>query len=332
MRWELPLIMSALLLAVTVSLSLAGYLELRREALRGAAERLDVLAEQYRQMVVSQARGIRARAQAAAATPALAVALRQPAGAYPGALPALLDSLRPWPASSVSRELWDTAGRRIAVAGSGAARVAAVDPALVLAAVPRRDSATLTPFYQLGDSLYYAVVTAVGAPRPLGYYVEWRRLTGSAAVAESRAQVLGQEAMVLIGAPGRLWAHEGNPAGEGPPPAAVVPDRLIEYTREPAGARLAMAAPVSGTPWTVMVEFPKRAVLAPARRLVARLGVIAGLLLALGLGLAVAYSRRLSRSRTGSRRRPRRSGAATTAAAWRRCASASSPTSPKTST
>jgi hypothetical protein len=72
-------------------------------------------------------------------------------------------------------------------------------------------------------------------------------------------------------------------------------DRLIEYDRPQSGGRLAAAAVVAGTPWVLLVEFPRAPVLARARLVSTQLGLIALALLAAGGAGAWVLSRNLTR-------------------------------------
>jgi hypothetical protein len=81
-----------------------------------------------------------------------------------------------------------------------------------------------------------------------------------------------------------------------PPPVPIVTgdDRLLEYERPQSGARLAATATVPGTPWVLLVEFPREPVLARAKLVSKQLGLIGLILLVAGGTCAWLLSRNLT--------------------------------------
>ena len=146
----------------------------------------------------------------------------------------------------------------------------------------------------VGDSLFYATIVAVGdAATPVGYAIMWRRVAATPQATRQITQLVGSGSALLIGnARGDVWTNLVGVA-EGPPPAAFTTEQLMEYDR-PGGRVLARARAIPGTPWVLMVEFPRALVLAPVRSfLMTELGIVTLLVVVGGL-LAWLMGRRIS--------------------------------------
>jgi signal transduction histidine kinase len=216
-------------------------------------------------------------------------AFRQPGAAVPDTLRTLLANTR----QMAGIELLGTRLERRATLGR-------VLPPLVpgqargLVALTGTRGAGIGELRLVGDSIYYPTVVAVGAAAaPQGYVILWRRVAAAPQASRQLTQLVGSGSTLLIGnARGDVWTNlVGVAAG---PPAPLTIEHLMDYERPGTGAVLARARPIPGTPWVVMVEFPKSLVLAPVRSfLMAELGIMALLVVVGGL-LAWLLGRRIS--------------------------------------
>jgi signal transduction histidine kinase len=185
-------------------------------------------------------------------------------------------------------ELWDDTGTR---------RLATVPPKTDLPVPPlpadRRPSAEgIAPFHVSGDTVYWEMVAAVG-PSPRGFVVSRRALSHGAG-SDVLRKLVGAAAVIKLGdTSGGVWTDLGKVA---PPPAVEVRTGAIADDRAPDGERfIGSASQVRGTPWIVLVEFPRRDVVAPARALALRMLVVAAVLV-IGAGAAAyALSARITR-------------------------------------
>jgi len=293
LEWKLPIIVGALLLALTVALSVAAHLQLRRSALRAAEERLQGVVGQLTKLLETQARGIERRLLGTAQHPAVAAFLAAPA---PGRADALIRELRREGASDNSFAgvvLRDTSGKVLATDGPLATELARIlDRDELFRATT--DSATVGRFRTLGDSAYFpalALLTREG--RPLGYLTVWRRATNAPRGRGPVAELIGSDARMLFGSAGGAWIDEAGPAAP-PDLSGPAEDGLLHYTRT-EGEMIAAAKPVAGTPWMVVVEFPADTVLAPTRTFLRNILSIGAVLLLLGLVASWFLSRRITR-------------------------------------
>jgi PAS domain S-box-containing protein len=150
------------------------------------------------------------------------------------------------------------------------------------------------PFFKAGGAPSSQIVAEVvdaadGAPVRIGSLVVTRRLS-SAPNAALISSLVGDGARVAMGS-GDVWTDFSTIVEA--PPIDTDHRGVSEYRRADGDVRLGAVAPISGTPWAVMVDFPESRLLAPARGVLARTGLVALLFLALAVGLAAAAASRL---------------------------------------
>jgi PAS domain S-box-containing protein len=291
---KLPLLISGLLALVIGGFSWAAYDQVRREALAGADARLDHVSQQLEALLESNVRTIRGQIAAAAARPALRAHLRVPgAGTRVDAVAALREVAAVGQMTAAA-ELWDSTGRPLLQT----AALPAMDPALVamlLAAVASPETTAVGSLHVVSDTLLFPVVAAIAdRGRTIGYAVQRRGVASSPENAHQLAALIGSEAALLMGnAAGDLWTTFA--ARTAAPPVDVTERAgLLEYERPERGRFLARSAPIAGTPWAVLVEFPREPVLAGARRFLGRVLLIAAALVVASGAAAWALSRRIT--------------------------------------
>src|SRR6266851_6417084 len=181
-RLKLPLLISALLLAVTGSFSLAAYREVRRAAVAGASERLRSVTQQFAGLLTLSATRLRATAETTAVSPAVQVYLRSPTDRSAALALAALQTTGPQSRQVVEAALWNARGEKVlsTISGRMGHAVMAIDAALLQAAIGP-DTGVVSPFRTVADSVQYAVVVPVTAGlQALGYYSQVRQMTSTA--------------------------------------------------------------------------------------------------------------------------------------------------------
>ena len=293
-RVKLPLLISALVLAVAIAFSWTAYNGVSRTALATATERLDSVTSQMAGLLQTSAGQLLTNARAIADTPAVRAFMRGPS---PGTRPAALAAMRPTgnAASQVADvELVNTGGTRLlSLTDTVPGRTPAPNPELVQAG-SHSDSGVIRPFEVVHDSIQYAIAVPIkDGGRILGYMVQWRRMASTARGREALNRLIGRgAALYLVDSSGALWTDlsERVPAPQPPLDMQRARGGIVEYDRPGAGRVLATARAVAGAPWTVVVEFPRKAVLGPARVVLRRLATIAAVMLLAGLLAAWALS------------------------------------------
>src|SRR5207237_3488620 len=100
------------------------------------------------------------------------------------------------------------------------------------------------------------------------------------------SRLIGSDAHFFIGnAADDVWTDLARRVP--PPPVDVTrASGVLRYERAGAGPVLASARLVPRTPWVLLVEFPRDAVLAPARQFLGVLILMGAAILGLGMGAA----------------------------------------------
>lgn len=294
-RFRFPLLIGGLVLAMVVASIGAAWLEVRRSAISAASARLQELTEQMSRLLGASTGQLRARTQQMAADPTFARYLRAPDQPTRDSALTLFGILQG--SSVVSVELWDSTGQRV-LATQMAIPAASQDEAsdLVKRVSAADTLAAIAPLRVIDSSLTSRVVARVGtASEPLGFLVQWVRIAESPAARRQLSDLVGSDARILLAnTSGDLWSD--LIARIPPPPVSLESmSSVVSYARPDAGAQLALARPISGTPWMVIIEFPRPAVLAPARATLERLVPIALVLLAVGSLLAWLMSHSLTK-------------------------------------
>jgi signal transduction histidine kinase len=289
---KLPLLVGAILAVVIVALSAAAVIEARRSALLVATGRMARVSRQLSQTTERATQAIRAQADSLAADPALREFLRERTRRTTNAALAALAFRGANPGVVAAVELVDAAGRPLLAMGTDTARVRAMPDRRGALAV-RNDSTLVSPFVPVGDSAAYAVVAPVPGTRGRTAVVVWRYLVSSESGRVQTAELLGSQATLYFGnAQGGVWSDLARLVPPPPvdPAAAATP---VQYHRG-KDLKLALATPVPGTPWLMLLEFSHGAVVGPIRSFMLRLGGIAILLLAVGLFGGWVASRRIT--------------------------------------
>ncbi|PYO37139.1 MAG: hypothetical protein DMD74_01885 [Gemmatimonadetes bacterium] len=270
-----------------------------------ASDRLGSVTTQIAGLLQTSATQLLANARAVADSPAVRAYLRAPAPRMRAAALAAMRPVGPAAQQIADVELVSTGGARLlSLTDSASHGTPAVNPEMVLAG-SRSDSGVIRPFEIVRDSLRYAVTAPVKeGGRILGYLVQWRHLTSSARGRGQLNQLIGPGARLYVtNSSGDLWT---DLAARVPPPSPPLDLQraaagVVRYERPGLGEVLATARAVRGAPWAVVVEFPRKVVLAPARLFlrsqVFRIGAVllVGLLAAWGLsGTITPRLRRLT--------------------------------------
>jgi signal transduction histidine kinase/CheY-like chemotaxis protein len=293
-EWKLPLGGALLLLVVVGILSTAAYREVRRGARAVAGARLASVTNQFAQVLGTSTSQLASYATLLASRAEVKRQLLDPSDRARAAAVAALTYRGAQIGGVAATELWDSAGRRVIAIGPFVDRL---DPAATRRLIIRldpRDSARVGPFQPLGDSIAFATVAPVVDGRLLGYVVHWSRLTASPQSRAQTMQLVGSEASLYLGnRDGGLWTDLVHQVA-GPPPS-VAGTQVIEYRRPNSGDRLGLIRPIPGAPWSLLIEFAESVVSDPADRFLARLALIAGLLLAVALAIVWTASHWISR-------------------------------------
>ncbi|HEY0996361.1 MAG TPA: HAMP domain-containing protein, partial [Gemmatimonadaceae bacterium] len=267
---KLPLLISALLLAVLAALGWTAYRRVKHAVLTVATDRLASAAEQFGGLIAGSPRQVALTLGALAAEPELVAAVGAPTPrtvararelmAPPGPVP-------PGGSPPFVRALWTADCRHlIATTEASPSGIAARCPQVATSAAGRK-AAVVSPFSPEGGGTRYTVSVPVLAPDSsiVGIVVEARSFSQAQNV-DRIAGLIGREIAVRLGnLDGSSWSDLVQKR-EGPP-APVAEHRLVSYTDGAGRVQMGVAREVPGTPWTAWVQMPQAAAIAPARRL-----------------------------------------------------------------
>ena len=296
-RFSLPLVFTALVLAVVVIYSWATYRELSRSASEAAMDRLRRTTEQLALSSEESARRSRRTLRESASAPDLARFLSEPSARNRERALDLLKAVRagrlanaPW----VRVELRGPDERIVLADGPPLPNAGAGDlPGIPLRVI--RDTSDVGPVFSTGDEVYASsVAPVVDAGTVRGHVVVWARIGLTEAVRRQIQELAGTPANFFFAAAGKpqiVIDFFGRPVAF--PGNLDDPQTVIEYERR--GARhVAAKVAIRGTPWTIIGELSETAAMARPRALLRRLMIIALLLIALGAAGAFLASRRIT--------------------------------------
>jgi PAS domain S-box-containing protein len=293
---RLPLLISGLLLVVIGGFSWVAYRAVQQSAFEAAAERLERVTQELHDNLSSGLPRRVAEAQQLAAGPAIRSLIDTPSRHTRAAALAELTRFMSLDTANAAVEVWDSAGERMLAAGR------ALPPLAPSAARALRDSAdgvagvAIGSLRSLDTSLLFAVIARVTPGGRAGYVVNWRRVGASPRALTQIREFIGSDAALFVGnTDGDVWTDLLRRV-ESPPVPARSGAGLIEYQRLERTGFVAWRMPIRGTPWHLLVEFPRERVFAAARTLLRRLALVALGLIIIGGAGASMVERRLQAS------------------------------------
>jgi signal transduction histidine kinase len=145
---------------------------------------------------------------------------------------------------------------------------------------------------QLKDTVAFPAVAAVKSDdgKVAGYLVRWRKFAASADTRQQMTRLLGTNATLYIGNQGNdTWTDLATIVAK-PPLEVRTHEDVQMYDRDGNTPVLALARPIVGTPWLILVEFPDDVVLKPVSGFVKRMLIIGAFLLVMGVATAFVLS------------------------------------------
>jgi signal transduction histidine kinase len=295
LRFRLPLIICALIAVSLVAFLFVSFQQVKRALLEAGEARALAASDQLASLLAQSSQQRLTEVRRIARDGAVRAYLDRPAEtALAGArerLAALTATAQP------AVELWTAAGERLLVVPPAKAEPRA--PALPAIAPPIAEG--VSGFQASGQSVYWDVIAQVpgeaaeapapGTP-PRGFVVSRRLLTG-AGTSEAISRLVGARAVIKVGnQAGGVWSDLAKLVAA---PATEVRPGLFANDRGADGqSYMGSATAIRGTPWMVLVEFPRAAVVAPARAYLLRMLVVAGLLVLTSAIVAYALSSRIT--------------------------------------
>ena len=292
---KLPLLISALVLAVVILFSWAAYREVRESALRSASERVQRVARQLAD-ISAQGAARRNEQLATLGRSADVLPVLRGEGSEARASEAIRRTLTPLDSTLTTWVLASATGERQLMLGTTPPEheLALLDSLTSEAA--RTHAAQAGPFVTAGDSVWTWTVTPVRSAEHLeGFIAQRRRVANAPQVAEQIRELTGRDVSVrFANATGDVWTDLYG----GPEPglfSGPAPDSTFEAV-SPSGERvLGAVGRVAGTPYLMVLSVPRSVVLQRPETFLRRMLAIGLLLVILGTIGAWLLSRHVTR-------------------------------------
>jgi signal transduction histidine kinase/CheY-like chemotaxis protein len=246
---------------VIVSFGLVSYGEMRWAAIRASSDRLQSVTRQLAGMLATSGSTLRTTLVAIGEDPAVRAYARHPAGPLERDALAVLAPLAN-PATAITDvELWSVDGRRLLTTSPAVAPLPVAASATVVASLSAGKSSAVGPFIADGKSVGYPIVARVtDAGSVVGFIVQRRRLSGASNEGQQLRSMIGSGAQIFAGnRGGDVWTDFATRVE--PPPLVARGDtnagHVSQYRRMATGTVLATAEPIAGTPWALLIEFPR---------------------------------------------------------------------------
>lgn len=291
LRVRLPLLICGLIAVSLVAFLLVAFQQVQQELLRSGQERAQAAADQLANLLAQSAQQPITETHRAAQDPAIRQFLEQPGDAEAEKARQRLTALAG--AGQPPVELWDAAGARRLV-GNPAKSDRPVPPTPGMVQPSREGVGT---FQATEQAVYWDIVAAVRADGteavPRGFVVS-RRILSRAGNSDAIKKLVGAGAVIKLGnASGGVWSDLSKPVAA---PAVEVRPGLIEDDPAADDERfVGWATLVRGTPWMVLVEFPRQAIVAPARAFLLRMLLVVAGLVALAAAAAYVLTARITK-------------------------------------
>ena len=250
--------------AVIVSFGLLAYGEMRSAAIRAAGDRLQSVTREIAGLLGTSSAAVRTTMEAVAADTAVRAQIHAPTADRERRVMAIMAPLAA-PAAAISDvELWDVDGRRLVTTSAGVTPLPLEATRALTALVAGRARSAVGPIVAHGDTVTYSVIARVTeGETPVGYVVQRRHLSGASNESRLLREMIGSDARVFAGnLGGDVWTDFGSRVAPPPPQGrGASGGSIAQYERPDAGPVLASAVPIAGTPWALLIEFPRAAAL-----------------------------------------------------------------------
>ena len=296
-KYRLPLLIGTLLAAVIVACNWASYRAVRASALEVGRERLQNLTQQLSGLLQQSASNILTKTATVANDPVIRAFVKDPeTGSRAEAQKLLQQFVAPQDQNSIRTELWSAEHGLLLATPEGD-----TTPLGDLTAEFKQGAAE--PFKTVGairkvkETIGFPAVAAVKSEdgKVAGYLVRWRKLAASADTRQQMTKLLGTSATLYLGNHADdVWTDLASIVAK-PTRDVRTSDGVLSYERDGNTSVLALARPILGTPWLILIEFPDQVVLKPVNGFVKRMAIISLFLFVMGVASAFVLSRNITR-------------------------------------
>ena len=294
-KYRLPLLIGTLLALILVACDWASYRAVRASAVDVGRERLQNLTQQLSALLQQSANTISNKTASVANEAAVRTFVKSSGSESRAEVDKLLQQfLAPQDPNSLRVELWSTDRLLLVSTGSDTTPLGDLNIDFKhCAAEPFRTIGNIRPLH---DTIGFPAVAAVKGDdgKVAGYLVRWRKLSASADTRQQMTKLLGTNATLYLGNQSNdTWTDLASIVPK-PPLDVRTHDDIQTYERDGSGTVIALARPIAGTPWLILIEFPDDVVLKPVTGFVKRMLIIGVFLFVMGVAAAFVLSRNIT--------------------------------------
>jgi PAS domain S-box-containing protein len=285
--------MAAIVVLVATITVVLAYLEVRRQLMTVAVERLNHLSAQLQDMFAVSARQSFAAMTALTTKEPFHAYLASPGNTSDSVAVALLQS-QSRSASVRAIELWDANGGS-RLASKAAVPLDATTRSALISAVAANPTGFVSAYRPIADTLESSIIVPVRRDSTvIGFLVQRRRLAETPQSVRNLTELMGENARLMIGSrSGDVWTDLVSVVS-GIPQAMTADTNVIVWQRTSGERVLTRARPVPATDWLIAVEFLEGPIIAPAARFAERALVVALLLSLVGALIGLVVSRKIT--------------------------------------
>ena len=295
-KYRLPLLIGMLLAGIIIACNWASYRAVKASALDVGRERLQNLTQQLSGLLQQSASTIGTKTAAVANDPAIRAFVKNAETGSRADVQKLLQQFAaPQDANSIRVELWSADSRLLfAAPENDSAPLGDLAPEFKQSAA--EPFKTVGPIRGLKEVVGFPAVAAVKGEdgKVTGYLVRWRKLATTADTRQQMTKLLGSSATLYLGNQSDdVWTDLAAIVAK---PGLDVrhTDDLMTYERDGLTPVLAMARPIAGTPWVLLIEFPDQVVMKPVSGFMKRMLIIGLFLFVMGIAGAFVLSRNIT--------------------------------------
>jgi signal transduction histidine kinase len=286
-KYRLPLLIGTLLALILVASGWASYRAVKASAFDVGRERLQNLTQQLSGLLQQSANNVSTKTATVANEPAIRAFVKSPTTASRSEVQKILQQfVAPQDANSIRVELWSTDRLLLVSPESETTPLGDLTPEFKQsAAEPFRSIGNIR---QLKDTIGFPAVAAVKSDdgKVAGYLVRWRKFAASADTRQQMTRLLGTNATLYLGNQANdTWTDLATIVAK-PPLEVRTHEDIQMYDRDGNTPVIALARPIVGTPWVVLIEFPDNVVLKPVSGFMKRMLIIGAFLFVLGVASA----------------------------------------------
>ena len=294
-KYRLPLLIGTLLALILVACNWASYRAVKASAFDVGRERLQNLTQQLSALLQQSANTISTKTAAVANEPALRAFVKSPTAESRGEVDKVLQQfLAPQDQNSLRVELWSTDRLLLVSPASDTTPLSDLTADFKhCAGEPFRTVGNIRPLH---DTVGFPAVAAVKGDdgKVAGYLVRWRKLSASADTRQQMTKLLGTNATLYLGNQANdVWTDFVSIVTK-PPLDVRTHDDIQTYDRDGNTPVIALARPIAGTPWLILIEFPDDVLLKPVGVFMKRMLIIGVFLFVMGVAAAFVLSRKIT--------------------------------------